>query len=198
MWIVGGIVALLAIVGLLFGRRRGAVDEEFVEAAYVPPVAAPLAAAPHVAEPVAQPVAAPVTSASDERPWIRMTLEPTATEAHGDASIMTYQLIVENEGPVDAHDVQVSSFLMRDASASPMEDALIAAKPMRGRIDVPSGSSVRVEASVVVEDASEAKIVADARYPLPGGGEGHLAARFAVDTAAAGLTTRVDKVLERV
>jgi MYXO-CTERM domain-containing protein len=200
MWIVGGIVVLLAIAGLLLGRRRRPVDDNDA-IAYAPTIIAPVAAPAPMpmaeAMPVIEEASAPAVAASDARPWIRMTLEPTATETHGDASIMTYQLIVENEGPVDARDVQVSSFLLRDASSSPMEDALIRATPLRGRIDVPSGGSVRVEASVVVSDEKEAKIVADARYPLPDGGEGHLAARFAVDTGTDELATRVDRILER-
>jgi hypothetical protein len=201
MWIVGGLLVVLAIAGLLLGRRRRPVSEDD-SIAYAPTIVAPVAAPAAVpmaeAMPIVEEMPAPAVAASDERPWIRITLEPTATETHGDASIMTYQLIVENEGPVDARDVQVSSFLLRDGASSPMEGALIGAKPLRGRIDVPSGGSVRVEASVTVEHRTEARIVADARYPLPDGGEGHLAARFAVDTGSDDLVTRVDKVLERV
>ena len=183
MWIAGVVGALLVAIGalLLSRRRRVDDDEEVIESAYT-----------------TDPVVAPATSAFAERPWIRMTLEPTSTEQSASGTVMTYQLIVENEGPVDAHDVQISSFLLKDGKSSPLADSLIDPRALRGRIDVAAGRSVRVEASVVVADDREAKIVADARYPLPGGGEGHLAARFAVDAASVEMTTRVDDVLERV
>ncbi len=204
LWAVGGALLLLAALGLVARSRRRSVTT-YVESAYVEPTyvepaydAAPVV--PVAAEPVAAAVAPDPSEA--ERPWIRMTLEPTSSEVRDDAHVITYHLIVENEGPVDARNVDVSSFLFSEGRSSAAERSLIETGALRGRIDVPAGGSVRVEGHVVVQDAAtrdgEAKIVADARYPLPDGGEGHLAARFAVDAGSDIMTTRVDDVLERV
>ncbi len=204
LWLVGAAILLLAAFGLITRSRRRSVatyvEPAYVEPAYVEPAYDAAPVVPVATEPVA--VAVPVEPGSVERPWIRMTLEPTSNEVRDDGNVITYHLIVENEGPVDAHNVEVSSFLFSEGRSSAAEQSLIETKALRGRIDVPAGGSVLVEGSVVVQDAAtydgEAKIVADARYPLPGGGEGHLAARFAVDAASDAMTTRVDDVLERV
>ncbi len=199
LWVVGGAILLLAALGLTARTRRRS-GATYVEPAYVEPAYDAAPAVPVATEPVAVAVAPDPSDA--ERPWIRMTLEPTSNEARDDGNVISYHLIVENEGPVDARNVEVSSFLFSDVNSSAAEQALIGTKALRGRIDVPAGGSVRVEGHVVVQDTAtsdgEAKIVADARYPLPGGGEGHLAARFAVDAASDIMSTRVDDVLERV
>jgi hypothetical protein len=190
-WIVGGLVALAALVGLiaLLSRRRRAAYGE--DAAYDAPraAAAPLVAPQHDApQPVAPTPVQPAIGVPPGRPWLRMTLQPTGVEAIGDGNTLFYDLIVENEGSEAARDVRVKSFLFGDSESSAQERALI----------VPVGASRPVSASVLLPANGEAKVVADIRYPLPDGTEGHVAARFAIDARGDAVEATVDRVIERV
>ena len=132
-----------------------------------------------------------------ERPWIRLMLQPTRTEGHGGEMIVEYELTVENEGLVPANDVRVSSFLTGMKSVS-LSDALANGQSQTHRVDIAAGSSISLPGKVTVRAGVDPKIVADARYPLPDGGEGHLAARFGIDMSSPESAAEVEDVLERV
>ena len=127
----------------------------------------------------------------DERPWIRMMLQPVAAESRGDEQTVDYELIIENEGHVPARDVRVSSFLAHGDAASNMP-------AQTRRVDIDPGASVPLPGRITVPDGVDPKIVADARYPLPDGGQGHLAALFGIDLSSPEAAAQVEDVLERV
>lgn len=206
MWIGLGIVALAALA-LVFLRGRKRRDEDLyyeepviatepaVAAAPVTPVVAtaPVYTQPVVNTPVSQPVAATAVS-DDERPWIGLSVWPK--EAAG--GTVQYDLVVENVGDVEAHDVRVSSLIIDGTQSTPMENALIEDGETRS-IDVGAGHSVPIAQTIEVAEGRAPHILAEARYPLPGGGEGHIAARFALDTSEDGtVEARLDDLLERV
>lgn len=205
MWIGLGIVALAALA-LVFLRRRKpdeevyyeepvAVESAVVAAPVVDPVLtkAPFEPAPVVTVPVSKPVAA-TTVSDDERPWIGLSVWPKEASA----GTVQYDLVVENVGDVEAHDVRVSSLIIDGTRSTPMESALIDDAETRS-IDIGAGHSIPIAQTIAVEDGKAPHILAEARYPLPGGGEGHIAARFALDTAEDGsVEARLDDLLERV
>lgn len=126
----------------------------------------------------------------DERPWIRMMLQPVAAESRGEEQTVDYELIIENEGHVPARNVRVSSFLAHGDAASAM--------PAQTRhVDIGPGASVPLPGRITVPEGVDPKIVADARYPLPDGGQGRLAALFGIDLSSPEAAAQVEDVLER-
>ncbi len=178
--IIAGLAVIAGIVGLILGRRRKG-DGELVSTTYV----------------ATDEDGAPVPAVDlTERPWIRLMLQPQTSETRGGSQVIGYDLIVENEGHVPAHDVLVSSFLARGSLTDPAFYLNSDADSLT--IDVPAGASVPLSRSFTVREGEEPKIVADARYPLPDGGEGHLAARFGIDFSDDEVGAHVEDVLERV
>ena len=128
--------------------------------------------------------------ALDERPWIRMMLQPVAAESRGEEQTVDYELIIENEGHVPARNVRVSSFLAHGDAASAM--------PAQTRhVDIGPGASVPLPGRITVPEGVDPKIVADARYPLPDGSQGRLAALFGIDLSSPEAAAQVEDVLER-
>jgi hypothetical protein len=207
MWIVGGLIALGAIIALMFSRRRRPADEViYEEPVYVAPTVAaapvvdPVLTAPVYTPPVGPKAVAPV--ADDERPWIGLSLQATGSNARGEEDLVEYNLIVENAGEVLAHDVRVSTFLIDGRTkSSASETALIDAvgETQSRFIDLAAGSSVPIASTLSVPHGVDPCIMAEAHYPLPGGGEGHIAARFVIESGAGDtIEARLDDVLERV
>ena len=194
LWIALLALAALVIVGFLFTRNRRnggrmADDSPIVndrdEAHAVP-----------LADAVAQPNAQ--TSIDlDARPWIRLSLQPMRGEANGNHQAVDFNLIVENEGHVIARDVQVSSYLT-ELDKSLIAGAARDAQSTMTRVDIAAGESIIIPGSVSVRAGVDPHLVADARYPLPNGGEGHLAARFGIDMSSSAMEAHVEDVLERV
>jgi hypothetical protein len=242
MLIGAGIVALaLIVLGLMSLRRRGRRAVVDNRPAYVAPTVVHEPVEPLMREPV-QPVAlkpvpvireqskptapvastAAVASTTEARPWIGLSLAPICAGTNEAGPMVQYELIVDNASDVPANDVRVSSFLIDGARSSAAELAMI--EPMGEKqsqtIDIMPGSSVPINTTIHIDrgdlqgDSFVPTVVAEARYPLPGGGEGHFAARFAIgitdgDTIkAVGLRdgdgmhddvgAQLDDVLERV
>ena len=210
LWIIGGLVAL-GVVALLFVRRRKPVEQE----AYEEPdgVAPPKPALPPVASVAIVPVVKPATSSvkkskaaksgvGDERPWIGISLQATGSNARGQTDLVEYNLIVENAGEVVARDVEVSTFLIDGrVKSSETETSLIdpVGETQSRFIDLAPGTSVPIASTLSVPHGTDPCIIAEARYPLPGGGEGHIAARFIIEaTNGDTVEARLDNVLERV
>ena len=141
-------------------------------------------------QPIAPQPVSPVTSIG-ERPWIGLSLAPICAGVTDDGTMVQYELIVENTGEVPAQDVRVTSFMIDGANSKPMEQALInpLGEAQSQTVDIVAGGSVPITTTIHVNrsdlsgDAFMPKIVAEARYPLPGGGEGHFAARFVMGIA---------------
>lgn len=183
IWVAAAIGMVVALFGFLFLRRRR--DEG--ELVYGTPSYAPV-----------DETGAPMPNVDlAKRPWIRLTLQPTRAQNSGDRQTVDYQLIVENDGMVPAHDVRVSSFLT-GAKGSSTAGGLGIDQVKMHHIDVEPGASVPLAGKVTARDGSKPKIVADARYLLPDGGEGHIAARFGIDMSTPEGSAEVEDVLERV
>jgi hypothetical protein len=195
--ILTGVVALGAIIlGLMFVRRRRPVVTDRTEPYVAPsmPVSEPIASLmpkPVMREPV-QPIAPkprePVMAATGERPWIGLSLAPICAGTTEAGTMVQYELIIDNASDIEAHDVRVSSFLIDGTRSSAAEQALIEplGETQSSTVDIAANGSVPIITTIHVDrkdlngNSFEPKIVAEARYPLPGGGEGHFAARFAI------------------
>jgi hypothetical protein len=178
-WLLGGLLLIGALAFFaLRGRRRTAVRDEVFEPA--PVAVAPVAAA--------APIVAPVeTAVPAGRPELNLTMRPRRAGVSGDDARVEFELTVGNTGPVAAENVRISTWMLA-AGSSEAESALIVP---RDHADTPpvtigAGESRTMEASVALPtaevdgDAVLPVVVADARYSLPGGGEGRTSASFAV------------------
>lgn len=182
LWIALAIGLIALIAGYIMrGRRRRRNELVYETVAYdeAPAVAA----------------AAPVDL--QERPWIRLALQPIGSTLADGAHTIEYDLIVENEGKLPASDVRVSSYLT-GARSSSLGDALANGQAQTQHINVAAGESVTLYGKVIAPDGSDPRIVADARYLLPNGTDGHLAARFVIDMSAPKPAAEVEDVMERV
>lgn len=176
LWAGIGALAILAIGALLFFRRRRADEEVYYddtvyeEPAYAEPVA--------VAAPMVAPVHEPeVAAAAANRPQIELGIRPIRAGSDNGQARVDYEVIVENAGALDARDVTVTSWLL-NAESSEAETAMV-----ETQVNVAAGDVTTVPASATVDNARGAfrpVVATDARYTLPDGTEGHIAARFAV------------------
>jgi len=211
LWIIGGLVAMGVVVALLFVRRRKPVEQEAYEEPHgVAPLkpALPLVASVAIV-PVVKPAASSVKKSKaakpgveDERPWIGISLQAIGSNARGQTDLVEYNLIVENAGEVVARGVEVSTFLIDGrVKSSETETSLIdpVGETQSRFIDLAPGTSVPIASTLSVPHGTDPCIIAEARYPLPGGGEGHIAARFIIEaTNGDTVEARLDNVLERV
>ncbi len=159
------LVLAVAAFALLRRRRREDVyDEEFV------PAAEPAA----VVEPVAE----------SGRPWLDLALQPVRAGVEGDEAVVEFALRVDNHGAAPARDVRVSAFMLQ-AGASEAERNLIQPQAMPA-VEIAAGETKKVETTVALPtdkvegDSVLPVVVADARYTLPDGSEGHTSATFAI------------------
>lgn len=169
-WLVGALL-LLGIAAFAVARRRRTTiirDNDYVE-----PIAEPVVAA--------APAMAP---AAVSRPWIDLALEPVRAGVEGEEAVVEFALRVDNRGAAPARDVRVSAFMLQ-AGASEAERHLIAPKEMPA-VTLDAGETKQVETAVALPtdkvdgDCVLPVVVADARYTLPDGSEGHTSASFAV------------------
>jgi hypothetical protein len=172
-------LAALATVLLLTRRRRGAtlVEREEVReeplAALAP--AAPLAPL------------APVTPVAVARPRLHLALRPRRAGVAADGARVEFELTVDNRGDAAAEDVRVATWMLA-AGTSEAERALIepAERADTPPVTIEAGQSRTMEAAVALP-SSEVRggsilpvVVADARYRLPDGSEGHTRISYAV------------------
>ncbi|MBV2149399.1 hypothetical protein KRZ98_14085 [Sphingobium sp. AS12] len=109
-WIIGGALALLAIVAALLLRRRRqpAKDEADVEIA--PPAPVPVPAPP---KPAPTPEPAPVFAIPDapDRPWLDMALDLAQARYSLMGMTVGYTLLLHNRGDTPAQDVLVRGII---------------------------------------------------------------------------------------
>jgi hypothetical protein len=130
-----------------------------------------------------------------DRPWLEMAMRPVRAGTNVDEALVEIELTVGNSGSVTADDVRISTFMFANApAADEMERLLVerdaeAVPPVR----IKPGEGTTLEATLALPRAElngsvSPVIVADARYPLPGGGEGHTAASFRISVSDDGET----------
>jgi hypothetical protein len=134
---------------------------------------------------------APVAATPVGRPRIDLRLRPLRAGVEGEGARIEFELTVLNEGPVEAQDVRVSTWM----TANPGQDATRALVPPPGHVGTPpvvlaAGEARTLQASVALPRAQLSgtsvlpAVVADIRYTLPGGREGRTAAAFSVGLPA--------------
>lgn len=207
--VIGGLI-ILGLIGYLMARRRReepVYDESYatpVEEAVVaePAYVAPAAVAPAYVEPVyPDPMpAAPAVAADDtDRPWIDIGLRPIRAEAEGALQV---EVTVSNSGEREANDVRISTWMLSGSQSSDAEQALIDARSNAqiATVTVARGEDRSVDTAVnFPAEAGTPILVAEARYPLPRGGEGRIAATFEIEVNGApeNVEARLHDVLER-
>lgn len=179
-WLWAGIaaVAILAVGALLMFRRRRREEVHYDEPAYVeePVYAEPVAVVEPAYQPEAAPVAQQVAPVAD-RPQIELGIRPIRAGSDNGQARVDYEVIVENAGALDARDVTVTSWLLNGES-SDAESAMI-----ENHLHVAAGEVATVQGSATIDTnrgAFRPVVATDARYTLPDGSQGHIAARFAV------------------
>jgi hypothetical protein len=198
-WAMLGLVAAAVIGGIAFliaRRRRRRTEEDFVydepvvheEPAYVP------VEQPAVAAPMLTPAAVPVADEIAGRPWIDIGLRPVRAD-----NALAVEVTVSNSGDAPAHDVRVSTWMLRGAHSPEGEAALIEARSgaQTATVTVSEGEDASVETSLALPESATPTLVAEARYPLPQGGEGRIAATFEIEMGDDALEARLHEVVER-
>ncbi len=162
------------------------------------PVEQPAVVAPVAAAPVAAPLATAAVADNAARPWIDIGLRPIRAEADGDLEV---ELTLSNSGDMDAHDVRVSTWMLDGARSSDNEQALIDARgdAQVATLNVATGDDRAVDTRLALPaEAATPLLVAEARYPLPDGGEGRIAAAFEIEAHGdEAVEARLHEVLER-
>jgi len=124
--------------------------------------------------------------AHGDRPWLELLMRPIRAGANGDDTVVEFSLTVGNTGGIPAENVRISAWML-GTQGSEAEGLLI--EPPAGstlaetRIEAGDGATVEATVSMPREAFDRAVlpiVVTDARYPLPGGGEGRTSACFAV------------------
>ena len=181
------LIAILALVALFVSRRRraaaNAYDDSYDAVVEEPVLDEPVAVAPIAA-----------TDATG-RPWIDIGLRPIRAE-----DSLEVEVTVSNSGDAPAHDVRISTWMLNGNESSEGEQALIDARSgaQIATVDVAPGDDRSVDTRVALPDEAGTPIlVAEARYPLPLGGEGRIAATFEIDVAEGDAEARLHDVLER-
>jgi hypothetical protein len=160
-------------------------------------VAAPVVGTGELVEPSDSDVEA-LTAGSPpvaDRPWLEMAMRPVRAGTNVDEALVEIELTVGNSGSVAADDVRISTFMFANAPAADEMERLLVERDGENApaVRIKPGEGTTLEATLALPRASlngavSPVIVADARYPLPGGGEGHTAASFRISVSDDGET----------
>ncbi|MDB5673207.1 MAG: hypothetical protein JWM65_189 [Sphingomonas bacterium] len=130
-----------------------------------------------------------------DRPWLEMAMRPVRAGTNVDEALVEIELTVGNSGSVAANDVRISTFMFANAPAADEMERLLVERDGEGvpSVRIKPGEGTTLEATLALPRSSlngsvSPVIVADARYPLPGGGEGHTAASFRISVSDDGET----------
>lgn len=131
-------------------------------------------------------------AAPADRPWLEFTIRPVRAGMQEDDAVVEFELTVGNTGSVPAEDVRISTWMFAAGSAQESEmDRLLIEPPANASVSevrIEPGAGARVEGAIALSKAELRGngstvlpvVVADARYQLPGGGEGRTLASFEV------------------
>src|SRR3569623_1576517 len=160
-------------------------------------VAAPVVGTGELVEPSDSDVEA-LTAGSPpvaDRPWLEMAMRPVRAGTNVDEALVEIELTVGNSGSVAADDVRISTFMFANAPAADERERLLLEREgvTTSAVRIKPGEVTTLEATLalpraVLNGAGAPVIVADARYPLPGGGEGHTAAALRISVSDDGET----------
>jgi len=142
------------------------------------------------------------TEARDDRPWLEFALRPVKAGVNVMDAVVEFELTVGNAGTVAAEDVRIAAWLI---SASPNQDAEIARflestppEAIMAPIEIAPGDGKRIDAAIVLPRTGVnvvtvrdrpffvPLVLIDARYALPGGGEGRSSAAMVIGTVREG------------
>ena len=130
-----------------------------------------------------------------DRPWLEMAMRPVRAGTNVDEALVEIELTVGNSGSGAADDVRISTFMFANAPAADEMERLLVERDAEAApaARIKPGEGTTLEATLALPRASlngavSPVIVADARYPLPGGGEGHTAASFRISVSDDGET----------
>ncbi len=127
-----------------------------------------------------------------DRPWLELAMRPIRAGTNVDEAVVEIELTVGNAGSVAADDVRISTFMFAGAPAGDEMERLLVERQTDSdaapTVRIKPGEGKTLEATLALPRASlngsvSPVIVADARYPLPGGGEGHTAASFRISVS---------------
>jgi hypothetical protein len=131
--------------------------------------------------------AAPVAN----RPWLEFGLRPVRAGTSDEEALVDVELTIGNAGDTAAKNVRISTFMLADADSSEMEKLLL---EHRSDANVPPvtiapGDGTRLDAHLAVPKGELGRtfnpvVVAEARYTLPDGSEGHTQAAFKIGRPA--------------
>ena len=124
-WIIGGALALLAIVAALLLRRRRQPAQDATGVEIAPPAPVPVPAPPKPA-PAPQPTPEPAPEAAipdaPDRPWLDMALDLTQARYSMMGMTVGYTLLLHNRGDTPAQDVLVRGII---GNAGAQQQALL-------------------------------------------------------------------------
>jgi len=130
-----------------------------------------------------------------DRPWLEMAMRPVRAGTNVDEALVEIELTVGNAGSVAADDVRISTFMFAGAPARDEMERLLLEHDEDAvpAVRIKPGEGTTLEATLALPRSSlngsvSPVIVADARYPLPGGGEGRTAASFRISVSDDGAT----------
>ena len=125
------------------------------------------------------------------RPWLEFGLRPVRAGTSDEEALVDIELTIGNSGDIAAKDVRISAFMLADEDAGEMEKLLM---EHRSDTNVPpvtiaAGDGTRVDAHLAVPKGELGRtfnpvVVAEARYTLPDGSEGHTQAAFKIGRPA--------------
>lgn len=138
----------------------------------------------------------------DDRPWLEFALRPVKAGVNVMDAVVEFELTVGNAGSVAAEDVRIAAWLI---SASPSQDAEIARfldstppEAIMAPIEIAPGDGKRIDAAIALPRTGVnvvtvrgrpffvPLVLIDARYALPGGGEGRSSAAMVIGTVREG------------
>jgi hypothetical protein len=124
-----------------------------------------------------------------------MAMRPVRAGTNVDEALVEIELTVGNSGSVAADDVRISTFMFANAPAADEMERLLVERDGEAvpSVRIKPGEGTTLEATLALPRSELSGsvspiIVADARYPLPGGGEGHTAALFRISVSDDGET----------
>jgi LPXTG-motif cell wall-anchored protein len=154
------------------------------------------------AEPADVAAATLLAAPLDDRPWLEFALRPVKAGVNVMDAVVEFELTVGNAGSVAAEDVRIAAWLI---SASPNQDAEIARflestppEAIMAPIVIAPGDGKRIDAAIALPRTGVnvvtvrnrpffvPLVLIDARYALPGGGEGRSSAAMVIGTVREG------------